>query len=575
MNRIRITALIATVIICASVYESIAADPPKTSSACKKTGISQVHNGKQYTCLKSGKKLVWSKGVTVAKTQPSPIPSPIATPTPTPTASSTPSPTATPTPALNINVYKVNTDHGYARIGETVIDLLGLATNLKISEIRPFIIDSTGEKVLIGTVQLILGSTFNGEWRITFNLPKSLPPGKYIRKYEVFTSSGASKNALDIPLEILTPRFWIKPSCSKLSPDCPKVSSDSILSDISSCKIEDVTKDAYYGFALNVSRNGFPRIPKSWKQPGGPKVLVIPVEYKDIAFQDSLKQGLDMEYEKAFIFYHDNSYGKLNVSFETAPHDSWISIDSTWSEWSKKYNDDLASITQATISLVRNLDLTKYDSIFFSSNKTSAIAWGGGTREVFMTPTGGVENVYFTVGGTNTSLALDHTLGHTLFQFEDLYLLPKNIEAFAARSKTVIKYDIMAGTGQDFIGWNRWLNGWIEDKDIICLSPSTSTGTVRLEFLSNSQGKRLVVIPQARGKGIFLEYRGARPRDDGSGEGKGVYVYSLNSNINHGDGPLEGIDDLLSDGESVAYQGYRFTIIGADEDAVFVKIDKT
>ncbi|MGA0130807.1 MAG: hypothetical protein ACO3JY_05695 [Candidatus Nanopelagicales bacterium] len=38
---------------------------------------------------------------------------------------------------------------------------------------------------------------------------------------------------------------------------------------------------------------------------------------------------------------------------------------------------------------------------------------------------------------------------------------------------------------------------------------------------------------------------------------------------------LEGIDDLLSDGENVTYNGYRFTIIGADEEAVFVRIDKT
>ena len=579
MNRTRITALFATVAIFAPVFAAIAANPPKSGSACKKAGISQVYKGKKYTCIKSGRKLVWNKGVVVAKKQLSPSPSasptqsPVTTPTPTstaiPTPSPTPSPTASPSPTLEVKINEAYTDHGFARAGETVTDHLSLSTNLEISEIRPLVIGPKGEIALSGTGQLIQGSTLTGKWRITFVLPKNLSPGKYIRKYEVLTSSGLTKNALDFPLEILTPRFWIKTSCSKQSADCPQVSGNSIFNDISTCKIEDATKDTYYGSALNFSRNGFPRISKAWKQTNGPKVLVVPVEYKDIPFQDTLRQALDREYEKASIFYRDNSYGKLNLSFETAPRENWISIDSTWPEWSKKYNDDLVSITRATISLVRNLDLTKYDSIFFGTNKTSAIYWGGGTQEVYMTPAGGVENVYFTVGGM--SLGLEHNLGHTLFQLEDLYIHPWNTEALSARSKTVIKYDIMATLASpDFIGWNRWLNGWIEDKDIICLSPNLVTGTVRLEYLSSSQGKRLAVIPQSRGIGIFVEYREAM-----NNEGKGVYVYRLNSNVGHGSGPLEGIDNLLSDGENVTYYGYRFTIIGADEEAVFIRIDRT
>ena len=46
----------------------------KTGAACAKAGSISTVSGKKYTCIKSGKKLVWDKGVSVAKpaAQPSP-----------------------------------------------------------------------------------------------------------------------------------------------------------------------------------------------------------------------------------------------------------------------------------------------------------------------------------------------------------------------------------------------------------------------------------------------------------------------------------------------------------------------
>ena len=52
-----------------------AATAPKPGTVCKKAGQSITVSSKKYTCVKSGKKLVWSKGIAVPK--------PSATPTPT------------------------------------------------------------------------------------------------------------------------------------------------------------------------------------------------------------------------------------------------------------------------------------------------------------------------------------------------------------------------------------------------------------------------------------------------------------------------------------------------------------
>ena len=40
----------------------------KAGAKCSKAGATSTVSGKKYTCIKSGKKLVWNKGVTVKKT---------------------------------------------------------------------------------------------------------------------------------------------------------------------------------------------------------------------------------------------------------------------------------------------------------------------------------------------------------------------------------------------------------------------------------------------------------------------------------------------------------------------------
>jgi len=48
----------------------------KAGGTCSKAGITSVVSGKTYTCIKSGKKLVWNKGVAVATSNPTPAATP-------------------------------------------------------------------------------------------------------------------------------------------------------------------------------------------------------------------------------------------------------------------------------------------------------------------------------------------------------------------------------------------------------------------------------------------------------------------------------------------------------------------
>lgn len=86
---------------------SVHAASVKAGAKCSKLGATSIVAGKKFTCIKSGKVIVWNKGVSIQPTvKPSPsaspvpvaIPTPAPTPTPTETATPTPSPSPSPTP---------------------------------------------------------------------------------------------------------------------------------------------------------------------------------------------------------------------------------------------------------------------------------------------------------------------------------------------------------------------------------------------------------------------------------------------------------------------------------------------
>ncbi len=86
----QVGSLIAITLIATSL--SIPANAAvKAGSTCKSKGLVSNYQGKKYTCIKSGKKFVWDKGVVIPK--PVVQVAPVASATPTPSASPTPSPT--------------------------------------------------------------------------------------------------------------------------------------------------------------------------------------------------------------------------------------------------------------------------------------------------------------------------------------------------------------------------------------------------------------------------------------------------------------------------------------------------
>jgi hypothetical protein len=67
--------VLLTVTLTLGLLQPIATAAPKPGTACKKAGQTSTSAGIKYTCIKSGKKLVWNKGVATKKAEPAPVPS--------------------------------------------------------------------------------------------------------------------------------------------------------------------------------------------------------------------------------------------------------------------------------------------------------------------------------------------------------------------------------------------------------------------------------------------------------------------------------------------------------------------
>ena len=71
----RKSRLALAIVVLLSLSSPVYAAAPKAGRKCTKAGQTSTSAGIKYTCVKSGKKLVWNKGVALKKAEPAPVPS--------------------------------------------------------------------------------------------------------------------------------------------------------------------------------------------------------------------------------------------------------------------------------------------------------------------------------------------------------------------------------------------------------------------------------------------------------------------------------------------------------------------
>ena len=158
-----------------------------------------------------------------------------------------------------------------------------------------------------------------------------------------------------------------------------------------------------------------------------------------------------------------------------------------------------------------------------------------------------------------------HELGHALFGFEDLYLQsPKLNESWLPAGV----WDIMSDdiSGRNFMGWNRFLAGWLQSSQIRCVTDQSNT----VHYLSNidqPDGSKLLILNLSPGVSIAVDSRTS------ISELQMVCVEKIDTNIGHGQGPVRLLG-LIRDNASLDIEGWNFAVLASDKKGLLLQVKR-
>ena len=164
-------ALILSLILSA-LTTSISQAAVRTGEPCKKVGLTSIANGKKFTCIKSGKKIIWNKGVTI----------PVISPKPT-KAPSSPS---------KIEIISLNISKKDLAPGDSALVFLSAAATSGVKEISGTLKSDSIPLLGIALGSLKSGTAFKGEWTISLKIPTNIEKGNYFIETLITDLSGNS-----------------------------------------------------------------------------------------------------------------------------------------------------------------------------------------------------------------------------------------------------------------------------------------------------------------------------------------------------------------------------------------------
>lgn len=371
----------------------------------------------------------------------------------------------------------------------------------------------------------------------------------------------------------------ISRSCDEKRKNCPTVNAIEKIQDIQNCRITDQTAD------WRVS-SGFPRDPDAILGQANIKVLVMPFEFADRKFSDTLFKNLKKEALLTEQLFKRISNGLIELEMVFPKKEEWV-------RFPKNNADYLSQITsyETAINLVLDqgatLNPSDYDAIYLHGPiGFAADNLDRSDNRPFQSLGKRVKQARLNWGHKEVYGHYAHEFGHDLFFLEDIYDRSKSGKAFHPSGT----WDLM-GAGGAFFAWFMYLNGWINDEQIDCLPPTVEASTHLLTPTSVRNGKKLIAVTGDPGKLLMIEYRTGRVDDDLLSDGvcntggcagdrnEGLVIYYLDTTIHHLFGPISVPAKYYSKtmvvGERITYRGYKIEFLAKGRNGVYVRINKT
>jgi len=350
----------------------------------------------------------------------------------------------------------------------------------------------------------------------------------------------------------------------------PRVTPATVFANPDECKIPDVTPplgpngeelDTVHGY-----RSGFPR-----ESPIDPledlRLLVVPASVDDSVFVESDLAVVEDAFETVADFYLDQSYGRATVEATIVPEAAWVSLEGSAEDVGLAgggFATDRAGFFEDVVAAVAaDVDLSLYDAVAVVTHQDPALAFGQAFERIDGDQArppgillGGVYLPFWSIYA--------HELGHVWLLSEDLYYFPDPNQIMMGG------WDLMAETLNQTLEinpWTRWINGWVADVQVDCITAPGST-THAIETVSlTSERTKMVVVKLSENSVLVVDSR----RDLGFGEqgwdanGDAAIVYVVDTSIRHGVGPIRWRGELRQIGESLTTDGVTITLDDADQ----------
>jgi M6 family metalloprotease-like protein len=282
---------------------------------------------------------------------------------------------------------------------------------------------------------------------------------------------------------------------------------------------------------------------------GTVRALTLLVDFPDAKAPYSARERYGEFFPAVPEWYARSSYGRLR--YESTPVLRWIRMPRPFAAYGIGRGYGWDAHTEMMRDLLKaagtSVDFRGYDlvNILVTPNagppadeSVLSVTWTGASAAT--TDDGAhLDKVSLIYGHDQSGFrVLAHENGHAL-GLPDLY----SADDFQRTDRLAGQWDTMSldwGLQGDLLAWHKWKLGWIQDRQVDCVTAPGSR-TYRLRPLETPGGTKAVVVPLDATTAYVLELREALGNDKDACR-QGILAYRVRTDVDSGRGPVTVLD---------------------------------